>query len=100
MKADFGDVMNTTDWNHLCLVHDGTANEGYCYQQGVLKTTVSTVGEITQATSNAAVLGGAWFDPSDYSLNGTIACLQIYTRALSAKEISQNFNAQRSRFGA
>jgi hypothetical protein len=99
LKADFGDVMNTTDWNYLCLVHDGTANEGYCYQQGVLKTTVSNVGEITQATSDTAALGVAWFDHSSYHLDGNIACLQLYNRALSAAEILQNYNAHRHRFG-
>jgi hypothetical protein len=99
LKADFGDVMNTTDWNHLCLVHDGTANEGHCYQQGVLKATVSNVGEITQATSDTAAMGVAWFNHSSYPLNGKIACLQLYDRALSVEEINQNFNAQRSRFG-
>ena len=99
LKADFGDVMNTTDWNHLCLVHDGTANEGYCYQQGVLKATVSNVGEITQATSDTAAIGGAWFNHSSYPLNGKIACLQLYDRALTIEEINQNFNAQRTRFG-
>ena len=99
LKADFGDVMNTTDWNHLCLVHDGTANEGYCYQQGVLKATVSNVGEITQATSDTAAIGVAWFNHSSYPLNGKIACLQLYDRALTIEEINQNFNAQRTRFG-
>jgi len=99
LKADFGDVMNTTDWNYLCLVHDGTANEGYCYQQGVLKATVSNVGEITQATSDTATIGVAWFNQSSYPVNGNIACLQLYDRALSASDILQNYNAVKDRFG-
>jgi len=37
-------------------------------------------------------ISGYWFD-------GKIATLRVYDRALSTKEISQNFNAQRSRFG-
>jgi hypothetical protein len=36
--------------------------------------------------------------PSEY-WNGSISNLQIYNRALSATEISQNYNAQKSRFG-
>ena len=31
--------------------------------------------------------------------NGDIANVQIYNRALSASEVTQNFNAQRTRFG-
>jgi hypothetical protein len=30
---------------------------------------------------------------------GSIASVQLYNRALSAQEISQNFNATRGRFG-
>jgi hypothetical protein len=32
-------------------------------------------------------------------LNGRIGAVKIYNRALSAAEISQNFNALRNRFG-
>ena len=32
-------------------------------------------------------------------LNGTIGCIRIYNRQLSAAEMRQNFNVQRSRFG-
>ena len=34
-----------------------------------------------------------------YACKGQISGVKIYNRALSAKEVSQNFNAQRSRFG-
>ena len=33
------------------------------------------------------------------NIQGSISCIQIYNRALSATEIQQNFNASRSRFG-
>jgi hypothetical protein len=32
-------------------------------------------------------------------LNGNISQVQIYNRALSAQEISQNFNATKGRYG-
>ena len=35
----------------------------------------------------------------DYNWNGDIACQHVYTRALTADEVMQNFNAQRARFG-
>ena len=34
-----------------------------------------------------------------YSLNGNIANVQIYNRALSASEVLQNYNVQKSLFG-
>ena len=32
-------------------------------------------------------------------LESPVSCIQMYNRALTAAEISQNFNAQKSRFG-
>jgi hypothetical protein len=36
---------------------------------------------------------------SNYSFNGKIPLVRVYTAALTAAEVLQNFNAQRSRFG-
>jgi hypothetical protein len=45
-------------------------------------------------TSATCRIGGG-----NYHLDGDIGNALFYNRALSAKEVSQNFNAQRSRFG-
>ena len=45
---------------------------------------------------NSISVGGYALD--SYYMTGDIAIVQIYNRALSAKEVSHNFNAQRSRF--
>ena len=42
---------------------------------------------------------GGNFGAGTYSHSGLIANCRVYDRVLSTKEISQNFNAQRSRFG-
>jgi hypothetical protein len=42
---------------------------------------------------------GYWqFTPGRY-LNGNVATVQIYNRALSPQEITQNFNAIKGRYG-
>jgi len=42
---------------------------------------------------------GLWTGGNSYAFQGKIAVVQMYNRALSATEISQNYNAQKSRFG-
>jgi hypothetical protein len=37
--------------------------------------------------------------PSGDSVNGNIAMVRVYNRALSAAEVKQNYNALRDRFG-
>ena len=44
-------------------------------------------------------IGTDWFDLSGNGNTGNIAQVSIYNRALTASEISQNFNALRGRFG-
>ena len=38
------------------------------------------------------------YDNGTYPMNGQIALMQVYNRALSAAEIKQNYNATRGRF--
>ena len=56
----------------------------------------------TQNFSNITLLGehneGSYFTQMDFP-NMTLYAVRIYNRVLSAKEIRQNYNAQRSRFG-
>ena len=57
---------------------------------------------MSYVVNNSLILGaeagnGAIPDPGSY-FNGRIALTQIYNRALSASEIEQNYNAQKSRF--
>jgi len=46
---------------------------------------------------NSICVGG--YAQGSYYMDGDIAIVQIYDKALSASEIQQNFNSQRSRFG-
>jgi hypothetical protein len=64
------------------------------YINGVLSNTSSLGGNI-RTTTNPLKIGRGW----DGSLTGRIYQTQIYNRALTAQEVSQNFNATRARFG-
>jgi hypothetical protein len=63
-------------------------------QQWVIADTTSPT-----ISSQNLVIGSGQYTPS-FSENfvGNIACIKIYNRALSANEIAQNYNAQKSRF--
>jgi hypothetical protein len=55
----------------------------------------NTVGNVTNTYN--LVLGNE--SDASHPFNGNIAQASIYNRALTAAEIQQNFNANRSRFG-
>jgi hypothetical protein len=66
------------------------------YINGQLNSTNTTgASSYTFGSLNTFNIGG----PSGDSVNGNIAMVKVYNRALSAKEIAQNFNATRDRYG-
>lgn len=68
------------------------------YKNGSLFSSSSTVGTIGNVTRNNCYIGRSnW--AADAYFESTIGILIIYNRALTATEISQNFNALRGRFG-
>ena len=92
---NWGTGVTNNVWTYLVWTYNGSTEA--IYLNGSLYG--------THAVSNVnTVLGvnheiGAYFDSSFISYyNGKISNFQIYNRALSAAEISQNFNATRKRF--
>jgi hypothetical protein len=81
-------------WHHIVGTNDQTTTK--LYIDGSLNAQISQ-GGLGTVQPNISV--GYWqFTPGRY-LNGNVAQVSIYNRALSAAEISQNFNAFRGRFG-
>jgi hypothetical protein len=81
-------------WGHLCVVYNG-ANVSI-YRQGIYQGQQSTTGT---ADWSQGLKIGYWAGGTGYAWLGKIPVVQFYNRALSAAEITQNFNAQRNRFG-
>jgi hypothetical protein len=89
-------VSNITVWNMYACSWDGTNINAYLngalinsgVKTGPLNTSDTGVIEIGRDDG----LGGRVF-------NGNIAQVSIYNRALSAAEVSQNYNALRGRYG-
>lgn len=90
-----GGTVALNTWAHVTVSGSNTGLSAYI--NGVLVAANNTAYTPTSAgTSNLYVGCGI---PGSETFNGTIASVKIYKRALTADEIAQNFNAQRSRYG-
>ena len=90
-------ALTTNQWLHSVIVYDGS-NVNF-YINGSLDKT-QNIGSITFDTgAGYSVTLGQDPPGSNEFFNGRISNAKIYNRALSAAEISQNFNALRGRFG-
>ena len=85
-----------TYYNIVCVYDNGTMRN---YINGVQEGTGSSQNiSITTDNSRAIRIGQRPVDGAS-AFPGNISQVSIYNRALSATEVSQNFNATRSRFG-
>lgn len=84
----------STGWYQVAQIRNGANHFGF------LNAVQRASGTYTNTSINAAstLRIGNSISNVDY-MNGNIAIVQIYNKALTAAEISQNFNATRGRFG-
>jgi hypothetical protein len=89
-------TISTNTWYNVVFVREGNSiTGGYkAYLNGVLYGNANTG---TWSTTDTLSFGGRVGDTQ--FLDGNIAQVSIYNRALTASEISQNFNILRGRFG-
>jgi hypothetical protein len=91
VNSSYSHGLNT--WNHVVGTYDGTSQK--IYVDGVLRNTVSLTGTIN-TSSNDALVG--LYNYGDYCLTGNVGAVRVYNKALSATEILQNYEAQKSKF--
>ena len=95
---DIGTHINR--WLNITITKTGSTLNIYCYKDGTL---LQNSGTITWnggnfATTNNYQIGRHWAGGSVVPLEGNVANVTLYNRALTASEIQQNFNATRSRY--
>lgn len=94
---------NPNEWHHITAVwsQSGTSTVQTLYKNGTQLSTGTTAGNIPASTDLDLRIGNldnSYSGANEYG-NCTVALVQLYNRALSAAEITQNFNAFRGRFG-
>jgi hypothetical protein len=86
-----GDIITLNTWNFFAGTYNGT--QITAYRNGIQKQQYnnpqSNYGNIVTIGTDTV---------NNRPFNGSIPAVQIYNRALSAQEILQNYNAQKSRF--
>jgi hypothetical protein len=92
-QAIYTTNLSTTQYSNLCGTYDGSNIR--LYLNGTQVAIQSQTGNIVN-TGIARISG---YDNNTEVWNGNISTAQIYNRALTAAEVSQNFNATRGRYG-
>jgi hypothetical protein len=87
---------NLNEWHHYVGTYNN--NTVSVYKDGQLFDSIThTAGGQLKTTIDSTTIGRSP-GTSEY-LNGKLSQVQIYSRALSAAEVSQNYNATKGRFG-
>jgi hypothetical protein len=86
--------MNTSSW--FQVVGTYTSGSRVLYINGVQ---VNSDGQGGTLATNANGMTVGSYNSGAYFYNGNIGIVRVYTRALSANEVMQNFNATRGRYG-
>ena len=103
-SADSSVGINDGDWHHVCIViNDPSTFDSDMYVDGVSQTvtnqTTQAGTDTFQSTAYSAHIGavnnrGSLLRP----YNGDIAYITIHKKALSASEVTENYNALKNRF--
>jgi hypothetical protein len=99
----WNNAVNTYNWNSNLLVPDNT----WCMVAMSVTSTTATLYVNTSSATNTVSHTSTTIndlklgqdDVGSRFMNGNIANVMMYNRALSTDEVLQNFNATRSRFG-
>jgi hypothetical protein len=84
----------TNVWYNITALYNGSQTQLFV-NGSLVATSTGKSGTITG--TNNILLGKS--NGNEYYLNGSMASIQLYNRALTAQEITQNFNTLRGRYG-
>lgn len=88
---------STGIWYQWVFTYNNSSYAKQFYANTVLQTSPSPTQNIYSGTGQFNI--GAIYSAAYGPANGKIAVARAYSRVLSSTEITQNFNAQKSRFG-
>lgn len=89
--------MSANTWYHVVITRDGSGLISTYLNGSVITNQASNPNGFVNVFNNVVVGKGFFLDSAaSRSFQGKIPLVQIYNRQLSATEVQQNFNAQRS----
>jgi hypothetical protein len=91
-------IINDNNWHYVVGVYNQSSNTVTGYVDGNIGLSRTITFETDNYSPKNTQLGRNQIDNIQF-YSGNIAQVSIYNRALTASEIQQNFNANRSRFG-
>jgi len=96
LSINISSLISNGSWYQIVLVRS-TLNSQTVY----LNSSSIGIGTVSNSFSDGTTSFGALPGNTSFSqyLNGRISNIKIYNRALSAAEVSQNYNALKSRYG-
>jgi hypothetical protein len=89
-------ITNNT-WQYLCYTKNNTSVIGYL--NGIQKVNYTATSATVAYSASIQPLWIASVFGNSRFVNGDYGSVQIYNRGLSTQEVSQNYNALKSRFG-
>lgn len=93
------ELQANTGWHHVCATWNPTGTVGKVFIDGVLTGTGSVSAPAVGTRANCYIGKSNWGNPPDPNFNGGMGAIQIYSRALSDAEITQNYNTTKSYYG-
>jgi hypothetical protein len=96
---DFTPITNyniVNNWTNITFTADASRNISF-YLNGALRQTQTLL--TSSQMQITRVMGGYQSGLNEYSLQGSMSSAKFYNTVLSATEVTQNYNAQKSRFG-
>jgi len=87
--------VNTNTWNNAVVTWNGSVGRGYFNGVDIGALNIGANGMQVSSYTIGATAGGA----SSHLFEGSISQTFVYSRAISAAEVLQNYNATKGRFG-
>ena len=90
-------LVNDNIWHHCAAIISNKVVTGF-YVDGISYSILNGSGGTLGSISNAVNVRIGRDEANEYIFNGSISNTLIYNRALTAQEISQNYNATKKRY--
>ena len=97
--VDTGTAITNNTWQHIAFSYNYSAKSVSFYLNGIFTSTITDATIVEKVSNTTSLKFGAIRAGSSNFFAGRIANTLVYNRALSAAEILQNYNAEKSRFG-